>query len=210
DQEKARQLEALYAKAPGVFLHHAGHTHRNKRTFAIDRREVEFLEVAATKEYPGGYSLLRVHTGGYQVSFYKIRTDLGRQWSQRTRAEYFGLYPAYTLGTISDRNHTVVRDLSGRQALACLPRTSCGAAGGGAAGGAGGRGGGGGRARGPGGAPGGAGGRGGGPPPPPGLPARARGRGRGGAGRAAGGPPRPPTPPPGSPPVGPWLASSRI
>src|SRR5262249_55051187 len=118
DQEKARQLEALYAKAPGVFFHHAGHTHRNKRTFVTDRREGEFLEVAATKEYPGGYSLLRVHTGGYQVSFYKIRTDLGRQWSQRTRAEYFGLYPAYTLGTIADRNHTVLRDLSGLQALA--------------------------------------------------------------------------------------------
>ena len=41
------------------------------------------------------------------------RTDLARQWSQRTRAEYFGLYPAYTLGTIADRNHTVIRDLSG-------------------------------------------------------------------------------------------------
>jgi 3',5'-cyclic-AMP phosphodiesterase len=113
DQAVARRLEAMYATAPGVFLHHSGHTHRNKRTFAPDRREVEFLEVAATKEYPGGYSLLRVHTGGYQVSFYKTRTGLARRWSQRTRAQYFGLYPAYTLGTIADRNHTVSRDFSG-------------------------------------------------------------------------------------------------
>ena len=113
DQERARQLEALYAAAPGVLLHHSGHTHRNKRTFAPGRRDVEFLEVAATKEYPGGYSLLRVHSGGYQVSFYKTRGDLARRWSQRTRGEYLGLYPAYTLGTIADRNHTVTRDLSG-------------------------------------------------------------------------------------------------
>ncbi|HEY1574254.1 MAG TPA: hypothetical protein VGG05_23135 [Pseudonocardiaceae bacterium] len=74
---------------------------------------MEFLEVAATKEYPGGYSLLKVFTGGYQVNFYKTRDDLARQWSQRTRGEYFGIYPHYTLGTVGDRNHTVVRDLSG-------------------------------------------------------------------------------------------------
>lgn len=117
DQAKARELEALYASAPGLFFHHAGHTHRNKRTFAQGSRQVEFLEVAATKEYPGGYSLLRVHSGGYLVSFYKTRTDLARQWSQRTRGEYFGLYPAYTLGTIADRNHTVRRDLSGLRPL---------------------------------------------------------------------------------------------
>jgi hypothetical protein len=113
DQARARQLEALYAAAPGVFLHHAGHTHRNKRTFAFDRRQVEFLEVAAAKEYPGGYCLLRLHSGGYQVSFHTIRGEAARRWSQRTRAQYLGLYPAYTLGTIADRNHTVTRDLSG-------------------------------------------------------------------------------------------------
>ena len=117
DQTKARKLEGLYTGAPGVFLHHAGHTHRNKRTFTPDRRDVEFLEVAATKEYPGGYSLLRVHTGGYSVSFYKTRSDLARAWSHRTRNEYFGIYPAYTLGTIADRNHTVARDLSGLTTL---------------------------------------------------------------------------------------------
>jgi 3',5'-cyclic-AMP phosphodiesterase len=117
DQGKARSLEALYRRTPGVFFHHSGHTHRNKRTFMQESQSVEFLEVAATKEYPGGYSLVRVHTGGYQVNFYKTRSDLARQWSQRTRAEYFNVWPHYTLGTIGDRNHTVVRDLSGLTAL---------------------------------------------------------------------------------------------
>ncbi len=113
DAAKARELEALYARAPGVFLHQAGHTHRNKVTAATGTPSTEFLEVAAVKEYPGGYCLLRVHTGGYLVSFYKTRADLARRWSQRTRAEYFGIFPHYALGTIADRNRTVRRDLSG-------------------------------------------------------------------------------------------------
>jgi 3',5'-cyclic AMP phosphodiesterase CpdA len=113
DQAKARRLEAIYRRTPGVFLHHAGHTHRNKRTFMDDSRSVEFLEVAATKEYPGGYALVRLYTGGYLVSFHKTRSGLARRWSQRTRGEYFDLWPHYTLGTIADRNHTVLRDLSG-------------------------------------------------------------------------------------------------
>ncbi|AEW92489.1 MULTISPECIES: metallophosphoesterase family protein [Streptomycetaceae] len=113
DQHQARRLEALYRRTPGVFLHHSGHTHRNKRTFADDAGRVEFLEVGAVKEYPGGYTLVRLYTGGYQVTFHKTRSDLARRWSQRSRAEYFGVWPHYTLGTIADRNHTVVRDLSG-------------------------------------------------------------------------------------------------
>jgi hypothetical protein len=119
DPGNARSLESLYARHPGVFFHHSGHTHRNRRTFAGEgdggqgNPRVEYLEVAATKEYPGGYALLKVYSGGYQVNFYKTRSDLARQWSQRTRGEYFGIYPHYTLGTIADRNHTVVRDLSG-------------------------------------------------------------------------------------------------
>ena len=47
------------------------------------------------------------------VSYYKNRTPLARAWGQCTRGEYYSLYPHYMLGTIADRNHTVVRDLSG-------------------------------------------------------------------------------------------------
>jgi 3',5'-cyclic-AMP phosphodiesterase len=105
-----------------VFFHHSGHTHRNKRTFLLDDQQnpvqsVEFLEVGATKEYPGGYSLLRLYTGGYMVSYYKNRTQLALAWSQRSRHEYYTLYPHYMLGTIADRNHTVTRDLSGLNPL---------------------------------------------------------------------------------------------
>jgi len=112
DRADAASLEGLYAATPGVFFHHAGHTHRNLRTSSPVATGVEFLEVAATKEYPGGFTLLRVHEGGYMVSFYKSSSDLARQWSQVSSGEYLGLYPAYTLGSTADRNHVVARDFS--------------------------------------------------------------------------------------------------
>jgi 3',5'-cyclic-AMP phosphodiesterase len=122
DRPTAITLQQLYARTPGVFFHHSGHTHRNKRTFLLDENQapiqsVEFLEVGATKEYPGGYSLVRLYTGGYTVSYYKNRTPLALAWEQRSRHEYYSLYPHYMLGTIADRNHTVTCDLSGLHAL---------------------------------------------------------------------------------------------
>ncbi|MET9492861.1 metallophosphoesterase [Nocardia sp. NPDC006630] len=109
----AAELQSLYGSAPGVFLHHSGHTHRNRRTRPDLALPVEFLEVAAAKEYPGGYTLLRVYEGGYMLNFYKTRTPGARRWSARSRGEYFGLLPEYTLGATADRNHVVLRDFSG-------------------------------------------------------------------------------------------------
>ncbi|WP_280448029.1 metallophosphoesterase [Nocardia cyriacigeorgica] len=113
NRRDSAQLQAMYERAPGVFLHHSGHTHRNRRTRPDAACAVEFLEVAAVKEYPGGYSLLRIYEGGYMLNFYKTRTEHARRWSTLTRGEYFGLFPDYTLGTFADRNHVVPRDFSG-------------------------------------------------------------------------------------------------
>lgn len=130
DRRSAGRLEQLYAAAPGVFLHHSGHTHRNLRTTSPAAPGVEFLEVAAVKEYPGGFALLRVYQGGYMLNFYKSSSDLARQWSQTTSGEYLGLYPAYTIGSLADRNHVVERDfaaltpLPARSTLAAAPDTS--------------------------------------------------------------------------------------
>jgi 3',5'-cyclic-AMP phosphodiesterase len=112
DRADAGRLQALYAATPGVFFHHSGHTHRNLRTYSPVAPRVEFLEVAATKEYPGGFALLKVYEGGYTVNFYKSSSDLARQWSQVSCGGYLGLYPAYALGTLADRNHVVSRDFS--------------------------------------------------------------------------------------------------
>jgi len=113
EAEQAQQLEDMYAASPGVFLHHAGHTHRNRRTIGLTASGVVFQEVAAVKEYPGGFTLVRVHEGGYAMNFYKTRSELAKEWSERTRQEYLGLVPYYVFGTIADRNSVVARDFSG-------------------------------------------------------------------------------------------------
>jgi hypothetical protein len=112
DQQQAMKLEAMYAAAPGVFLHHAGHTHRNKRTISENAPGVVFQEVAAVKEYPGGFHLLRIFTGGYALNYYKFRDPMAQEWAERSRPEYGGLAPFYTYGNHSDRNCVVARDLS--------------------------------------------------------------------------------------------------
>lgn len=109
----ARQLTTMYKYAPGVFFHLAGHIHRNKRAQSLAVPRVQFQEVSATKEYPGGFSLLRIHEGGYAMNFYKLRDLAAQEWVERSRPEYLGAAPIYTLGNVADRNYMVKRDLSG-------------------------------------------------------------------------------------------------
>jgi hypothetical protein len=118
DRTQARALEQLYAQTPGVFLHHAGHTHRNKKSASLVAPNVTFQEVCATKEYPGGFHLLRVFSGGYALNFYKFKDPLALEWSERSRPEYLGAYPFYTLGNAADRNSVTLRDLSGLHSAA--------------------------------------------------------------------------------------------
>ena len=106
-----------YSQTPGLFLHHAGHTHRNKQTISAVAPRVTIQEIGAGKEYPGGFSLLRLYTGGFALNFYKTRSRLARAWSERSRQEVLGLWPQFALGSsVSDRNTMVVRDLSGLHA----------------------------------------------------------------------------------------------
>ncbi|MEN3361754.1 MAG: 3,5-cyclic-AMP phosphodiesterase [Mycobacteriales bacterium] len=114
DAAQAASVLDLYARTPGVFLHHAGHTHRNHRTVSPAAPRVTLQEVAAAKEYPGGYTILRLHTGGYAMNFYKSRGDLARAWSERSRQEILGFWPQFALGnTVADRNTVARVDLSG-------------------------------------------------------------------------------------------------
>lgn len=111
--EQAAALQAWYKQSPGVFLHHAGHTHRNKRAISPDAPGVVFQEVSATKEYPGGFSLVRIHEGGYAMNFYKFRDLAAQEWTERSRPEYLGAQQNYTFGNAADRNIVVKRDFSG-------------------------------------------------------------------------------------------------
>ena len=114
DATQAATILDWYAATPGVFLHHAGHTHRNHRTVSPTAPGVTLQEIAAAKEYPGGYSVLRLHTEGYALNFYKSRSDLARRWSERSRQEILGYWPQFAFGnTVADRNTVVRHDLSG-------------------------------------------------------------------------------------------------
>jgi calcineurin-like phosphoesterase family protein/purple acid phosphatase-like protein len=118
---QSTQLEQLYGRTPGVFLHHAGHTHRNKRTLSLNAPHVVFQEVSAVKEYPGGFHLLRVFSGGFALNFYKFRAPLAQEWAERSRQQYVGGVSLYTLGTPGDRNYVAARDFSGLTSADALP-----------------------------------------------------------------------------------------
>ncbi|MER7837565.1 metallophosphoesterase family protein [Streptomyces sp. NPDC096040] len=129
-RRQARAVLRAYAAAPGVFLHHAGHTHRNKRIHVPLAPQVTLQEVGAAKEYPGGFFLLRIHSGGYALNFFRARAAEAMEWNERSRRQAGGLWPYHALGrTVADRNSVAVRDLSGisRPAqLSAPPRSSQG------------------------------------------------------------------------------------
>jgi hypothetical protein len=106
-----REFIELIARFPNVVGVLNSHTHRNYVSYSPDTGfEVPYIENGAVKEYPGGYGLVRVHEGGYVRNFYRLSCEFCREWTSTTRDQYFGLYPLYTLGTLSARNFTHVYD----------------------------------------------------------------------------------------------------
>ena len=103
DAERFRMLLARSENVVGVY---SGHTHRNNRTTSRETGSVPYFEGAAAKEYPGGYTVVRLFERGYMVNFWKTSTPDALRWSERSRGEYLGLYPYYTLGGFADRNWT--------------------------------------------------------------------------------------------------------
>ena len=101
--EDSEHLLAVVARRPAIVGYFAGHTHRNRvRTFA-EADEVPWVEVSSTKDFPGGWAEYRVFEGGALQVFHRISAPDALDWSERTRAMFGGLYPAYSFGTIDDR-----------------------------------------------------------------------------------------------------------
>ena len=100
-QERFREVVARHDNVAGVY---AGHTHRNNRSLATGTGDVPFFEGGAVKEYPGGFTQVRLFEGGYMVNFFKTDAPDARAWSEVTRGEYLGLAPHYQLGGVGDRN----------------------------------------------------------------------------------------------------------
>jgi 3',5'-cyclic-AMP phosphodiesterase len=96
------QLMKRFPNVVGVLN---SHTHRNFVSYSPETgARLPYIESGPTKEYPGGYSIFKVYEGGYTRSFHRLACSFCRRWTHTTRGEYFGLYPLYTLGTLSARN----------------------------------------------------------------------------------------------------------
>jgi 3',5'-cyclic-AMP phosphodiesterase len=103
------RLMADFPNVVGVFN---AHTHRNFVSYSPwTGARLPYIESGASKEYPGGYSIVRVYTGGYTRTYHRPR-DCGfcREWTHTTRSEYLTLFPYYTLGTLDSRNFTHIYD----------------------------------------------------------------------------------------------------
>lgn len=107
----ARRLQQVLNDAPGVFFAGSGHTHRAKRTRGDIGAGVDYLETGACKAYPGGYTLLHVYTGGYQVNFHRVSTADALAWTARARWAVWGFEPEALLGQVTDRNYVVSRQI---------------------------------------------------------------------------------------------------
>lgn len=102
---------SLVAANPQVSGVLNAHTHRNfVSTAPASGARTVYVENAATKEYPGGYSVLRIYEGGWMRNFHRTACAFCRQWTETTRGEYNGLYPSYTLGSLSTRNFVHLDD----------------------------------------------------------------------------------------------------
>jgi hypothetical protein len=79
------------------------HTHRNWVAYDPRTGRMPFVEVGPSKEYPGGYSVLRVYEGGFLREWFPTECGFCNQWRETTRGEYVSLYPLYTTGSLRDR-----------------------------------------------------------------------------------------------------------
>ncbi len=99
-------LAGVVNRRENIVGYFAGHTHRNRvRRFAA-AREVPFVEVACTKDYPGAWGEYRVHEGGFTQVVRRAAAPAAMAWTEKTRRMFAGLYRDYALGPLGDRCFT--------------------------------------------------------------------------------------------------------
>jgi 3',5'-cyclic AMP phosphodiesterase CpdA len=109
-----RDALAVIARHEHVSLVVHGHSHRNY--VGYDERSgarTPFLENGATKEYPGGFGLLRFYEGGVLRTFHRVSEPWCRTWVATTATQVYGRHPDYTRGPLSSRAFAHVYGASG-------------------------------------------------------------------------------------------------
>ncbi len=104
NQQDAQEFLQIVGRHDSVRAIVNSHTHRNWISYSPWTGRVPILEVGPSKEYPGGYSIVRVYRDGFTRTFHRLGCDFCRRWVETTRWQYAGLYPHYTTGSLRDRN----------------------------------------------------------------------------------------------------------
>jgi hypothetical protein len=97
------KLIDVFARRDNLRGYFAGHTHRNRVRLVPATGDVPWVEVSATKDFPGAWAEYRVFEGGILQVMHRISSPDALEWSERTRAMFGGLYPQYSFGEMKDR-----------------------------------------------------------------------------------------------------------
>ena len=82
DPDDSEAFVAVVARRENIAGYFAGHTHRNRvRRFAA-ARNVPFVEVACTKDYPGAWAEYRVYEGGYTQVVRRVTAPDAFDWAE--------------------------------------------------------------------------------------------------------------------------------
>ena len=96
-------LVEVLTRRPRLVGYFAGHTHRNRVRHFAGLPTVPIVEVASVKDFPGSWAEYRVFDGGILQIHRRVSTPEALDWTDRTRAMFFGNYAGYSFGAISDR-----------------------------------------------------------------------------------------------------------
>ena len=100
DSDKLIDVFTRHDNLKGYF---AGHTHRNRVRLIPATGAVPWVEVSATKDFPGAWAEYRVFEGGILQVMHRISSPAALAWTERTREMFGGMYPQYSFGEMKDR-----------------------------------------------------------------------------------------------------------
>ena len=101
--DDSERLVDLVARRRSIVGYFAGHTHRNRVRRFAPTGDVPWVEVASVKDFPGSWAEYRVFEGGILQIHRRVSSPEALAWTERTRAMFGGLYPAYSFGELDDR-----------------------------------------------------------------------------------------------------------
>ncbi|WP_436794753.1 metallophosphoesterase family protein [Actinospongicola halichondriae] len=101
--DASEALVSVIAAHDSIRGYFAGHTHRNRRRTFAATGDVAYVEVACVKDFPGAWAEYQVFEGGILQIMHRISTPEALEWTQRTRSMFFGAYPQYSFGKLTDR-----------------------------------------------------------------------------------------------------------